>query len=106
MYYAPHILQLKKEVPAQYDEDGNPLTTESSEWETVGTCRCDDNGTSRQISMNGQMYDYSYHIVFDEGNIDAGDYVRALDESGSVRGEGEVLRVSVSNYFNYRQLWV
>ena len=41
-----------------FDEDMNPLPPKE-DWKDFGSCRCDDNGVMKQISVNGVMYDYN-----------------------------------------------
>ncbi len=108
MYFAPHILEKKVYIEPDRDDKGNTIPgTGGDAWETIGPCRCDDNGAGRQIGVAGNMVVYDYHIVI-AGNIklSVGDYVRALEQDGSVRGEGEVIKPGKCNYLNYSEVWV
>lgn len=106
MNYAPHILQVKVITKPQEDEFGRPIpSTGGEDWETIGECRCDDNDTTKQVSVNGQVYDYSYFVVYEGEKIEAGAVVRALDGE-EVRGEGTVLKSAKCNFLTYTKLWM
>ncbi|MCM0314264.1 hypothetical protein [Bacteroides fragilis] len=106
MIFAPHILYVRLDSKVEYDKDGNPITLQDETWKEVGECRCDDNGTARQISVGGQLFDFSYHIVYTGGNIAPDTEVKVLDDDGAIRGKGIVKRCSVNNYLNYSQIWI
>lgn len=108
MYFTPHILEKKSYIDPDRDDKGNTIPgTGGDMWEKIGSCRCDDNGAGRQIGVAGEMVVYDYHIVI-AGNIKlaVGDYVRALDNDGSVRGEGVVIQSGKCNYLGYSEVWV
>ena len=88
MIFAPHRLMVKVVSGPSFDEDMNPLPPKE-DWKDFGSCRCDDNGVMKQISVNGVMYDYNYHVVYEGGILNAGTEVRILDGE-SVRTEGKV----------------
>lgn len=107
MFYAPHILFVNPYSEPAHDEDGNPVEMSVTDtWIKLGSCRCDDNDTSNKVSVNGQMYDYSYFLVSEIVNVKAGDEVKALDEEGNIRGIGKVIKVTVNNYLNYMKIWM
>jgi hypothetical protein len=104
MIFCPHVLQILVISGAQI-VDGNPIPGSESR-ETIGKCRCDDNGQHKQVSVNGILYDYSYHVVHEGAKLPIGVKVRALDKDGNVRGEGEVVKSGKCNYFNYSEVWI
>ena len=106
MYYAPHILKAKVYKEPEYDENGNPIIVENDEWEEIGRCRCDDNGQMKQVSVNGSMVDFSYHIVYEGKDVLPGKEVIAIDGDGNARGAGKVIKIARCNYLNYSEIWV
>ena len=54
MIFAPHRLMVKVVSGPSFDEDMNPLPPKE-DWKDFGSCRCDDNGVMKQISVNGVM---------------------------------------------------
>ena len=104
MNYAPHILQKKTRVETIFDEDGNPIIS-GGDWVVIGECRCDDNGQMKQIGINGQVFIFSYHVVYEGDNLTPGTEVRCLDGK-EVRGEGTVLKSTKCNRLNYAELWM
>ena len=78
MYYAPHILQVKRAVSLENDELGRPIPSQdASSWVDVCRCRCDDNTTKEFRS-----------------------------ENGSVRGEGKAFITKSLNYLGYSEIWM
>lgn len=107
MIYAPHTLQVKVENKPTEDEFGNPIFPDDPfTWKTIGPCRCDDNGQMKQISVNGTMFDFSYHVVYESERITPGADVQVLDELGEVRGSGKVSKSAKCNFLPYSELWV
>lgn len=107
MFYAPHILQLKVDTPVEHDEYGNPVISEDKMyWKNIGSCRCDDASILRQTSINGQMFEYSYHIVYTGIRIAEGNHIRVLTSDKKLRAEGMVIRCRQNNYLNYGEIWV
>lgn len=107
MIFAPHILQVKRIIPAENDEFGRPIPgTDRESWEYVCDCRCDDNTTKEFRSENGHVYRPAYHVVC-EGNhgLSAGDYIRCVN-GDEVRGEGKIYISESANYFNYSEIWI
>lgn len=105
MMFAPHILQVKIVPSPAFDADMNPIPGQA-EWKEIGPCRCDDNGATKQISVNGVVRDYNYHIVYEGDRIEAGTKVRVIEESGDIRAEGEVIKPKRCNYFSYSEIWL
>lgn len=106
MNFAPHTLQVKVISKPQEDEFGRPIPgTGGEHWETICECRCDDNDTTKQVSVNGQVHDYSYLVVYEGEKIEAGTEVRAIDGE-EVRGEGSVIRSTKCNNLAYAKLWM
>lgn len=107
MNYTPHTLQVKVENQPARDEFGNPIfSDEPFTWKTIGECRCDDNGQMKQISVNGTMFDFSYHVVYEGKIITPGTEIRVFDEVGRTRGFGKVSKSAKCNFLPYSELWV
>lgn len=114
MNFSPHILYVRKETEPTYDEFGNPIAPSAltdgcnfhNMWRKVGACRCDDNNTLDKISNAGELYVYKNHIVYEGGQVKAGQTVRAINAEGDIRGEGVVVKCSVCNWFGYSEIWV
>lgn len=106
MMFAPHILKAKVYNEPEYDENGNPIIVDNDEWEEIGRCRCDDNGQMKQVSVNGSMVDFSYHIVYEGKDVLPGKEVIVLDKNGKARGAGKVIKIARCNYLNYSEIWV
>lgn len=104
MIFSPHILQIKVVAGPSFDEDMNPIPGGES-WKEIGACRCDDNGVMKQISVNGMMYDYNYHVVYEGERIKAGTEVKVLD-GDEIRAEGTAVKSAKCNYFNYSEIWL
>lgn len=108
MIYSPHILQILTDYTSKDDDNGNPDTTHADgTWVTICRCRCDDNTTKEFKNTNGDVYRPSYHIVYENAElVKAGTEIRCLNADGSVRGSGKVYLPKMTNFFNYRELWV
>ena len=108
MYYAPHILQVKRVIPFENDELGRPLPGSGGEsWVDVCRCRCDDNTTKEFRSANGSVYRPQYHVVCEGSHgLEAGDEVRCLNADGSVRGSGTIYLPKSLNYLSYSEIWM
>lgn len=104
MIFAPHRLMVKVVSGPSFDEDMNPIPPKE-DWKDFGSCRCDDNGVMKQISVNGVMYDYNYHVVYEGERIKAGTEVKVFD-GGEIRAEGTVVKSAKCNYFNYYEIWL
>lgn len=107
MIFTPHILQRKIVAHPITDEFGRVIDSDSStDWETVCNCRCDDNTTTEFRSDNGDVYRPQYHVVCSgKHDLKAGEYVQCI-EGDSVRGEGEIVRVLKTNYFNFTEVYL
>jgi hypothetical protein len=105
MIFEPHKLYRKVITGAGLNGDGDPEGGTET-WEETGRCRCDDNRQVRHISVNGEQTVYEYHIVHEGERIPAGTEVRALNEDGSIRGEGTVIKTGKCNYFDYSEIWL
>jgi|WetSurMetagenome_2_1015567.scaffolds.fasta_scaffold952664_2 hypothetical protein len=107
MMYCPHILQKLSKPESQVDDNGNPIVGSDIVWIDVCKCRCDDNTTKEFKNTNGDVYRPSYHIVYENAELVKADTeIRCLNADGSVRGFGKVYLPKMTNYFNYRELWV
>lgn len=103
MIFAPHKLYVAVAPKDLVDENGDPVT-QSEEWVELGDCRCDDNDTMKKVSVNGEWFDYRYHVVYEGVKILAGTKVR-IERNGE-RIEGVVRKPAKCNYFNYSQIWI
>ena len=106
MYFAPHILQVKVNKEPEFDDLGNPVINDNNEWEEIGPCSCYDNGQMKQVSVNGSMIDFSYHIVYEGRAVLPGEEIEVIDHNGNKRGDGKVIKIARCNYFNYSEIWV
>lgn len=104
MIFSPHTIQ-KKVITGATIEKGNPIKGSES-WINVGKCRCDDNSQQKQISVNGVLIIYNYHVVHEGERIDVGTEVQCLDENGNIRGSGIVVKTGKCNYFSYSEIWM
>lgn len=91
---APHILRVRTVTPPDHDGYGRPIPgTGGESWNDLTECFCHDNSQAREVSVNGKLWVYSYHVVYEGTKLDLGTMVRCVDKStGEVVGEGEVLR--------------
>lgn len=108
MIYVPHTLYVLADTEASFDEFGNPVPSpEENQWVVMRACRCDDNDTARRITLNGSLFDFSYHIVCEgQATVDPGSTVRVTDENGMVRAEGRVVKCRRCNFMNFAELWI
>lgn len=102
MIYAPHTLYRLDSVEVR-DEFGR-IVEKTDKWVEVGRCRCVDNNTQKQISVNGKDYTYSYQINFDAPRIAAGAKIKVTGREEAV--EGEVIASARYNYFNHSVVWL
>ena len=88
---APHKLQLLVITPEKNDEYNRPIPgTGSERWEEVTICFCHDNSQQKEESVNGKLWVYNYHVVYEGDKIALGSHVRCLDAEGNTVGEGDV----------------
>ena len=88
---APHKLYIRTLVQGETDEYGRQVSEDSESWKPFADCFCHDNSQAREITVNGQLWTYSYHIVYEGDKIPLGTYVRCMDGSRVV-GEGKVVK--------------
>lgn len=101
--YRPHQLFVVEQCKT-FDENGNfEGVTECERF--ISPCRCDDASVRDAITINGEQFFPSYHIVSEKG-VKNGDFVRVKTEECKVRAEGKVVRSSYANYFNLYQVWI
>jgi len=105
MNYTPHILKVCHPGQSSKNDEG-VITPGVPTWETIGGCRCDDNGGLKQVGINGQAYTYNYHIVYEGTKIPIGTKVRVFEADSTIRGEGEVIKSSKCNFLNYSEIWL
>lgn len=106
MLFAPHILQQKETLSPKYDKYGRVIATTEHKWVNICSCRCDDNTTREFTSVNGSVFRPNFHIVCNgENKLKAGDIIRCL-QGENVICQGEVLKVTSTNWFNYTEVWI
>lgn len=88
---APHILQI--EVQATKRDKYNRLLPSTNQWQNIGECFCHDSGAIHKVSINGQMFDFNYHVVYEGEKIAVGKIIRCL-LGDKVIGEGKVIKSS------------
>lgn len=96
---APHILQVRTLTEPTYDEYGRQLTDNGEVWKSVAECFCHDNSQMKQVSVDGELWTYSYHIVYEGKSLLLGTKVRCIGSAcrcgcGDVIGEGEVKKLA------------
>lgn len=101
--YAPHRLYIEK-TEFQHDRYGNLISSEKV-LEYVCECRCDDSGDSNPVTINGEDFFPTYHIV-SEKDVPIGSYVRVQNPDGTKRAFGRVVRITRSNYFGFCNLYL
>lgn len=91
---APHTLQVCTVKPIEVDEYGRPVKGSGGEtWEDVAECFCHDNTQMKQVSVNGELWTYQYHIVYEGTKIALDTKLRCIDkETGETVGEGKVTK--------------
>ncbi len=91
---APHILHVCTVTPLEYDEFGKPVKgSGGEEWEELTVCFCHDNTQMKQVSVNGELWTYKYHIVYEGEKIALGTKVRCTDgKNGNTIAEGTVTK--------------
>ncbi len=103
MVYAPHKLYVRRSEK-QYDDFGN-FVGKSDKEDFLCGCRCDDAGVRDAITLNGERFFPSYHVVC-EKPVALGAFVVMYRADGNVRGEGKVVKVAEANYFGLFQIWI
>ena len=90
---APHILQVRTVTPPENDEYGRPIPgTGGEQWDNLTECFCHDNHQHEQRSINGRLWDYSYHVVYEGEKIALDTMVRFVSvKTGKVVGQGKVI---------------
>lgn len=89
---APHRLQSRFLSDGLKDEFGRQVTESSESWDDVAECFCHDNSQMKQVSVNGELWTYQYHVVYEGVKIGLGTKVRCLGPDGNVVGEGKVIK--------------
>lgn len=88
----PHTLQVRTTSEPQTDEFGRQISEGEETWTDVAPCFCHDNSQMKQVSVNGELWTYNYHVVYEGSKLALGTHIRCLDDSGSVIGEGDVTK--------------
>lgn len=89
---APHKLMVRTVKPFLNDEFGRPVPgTGGESWDELTECFCHDNSQVKEVSINGQLWVYSYHVVYEGKKIALDTRVQCLDKvTGVLVGAGEV----------------
>jgi hypothetical protein len=89
---APHLMQVCEVTPLQYDEYGKPVAGSGGEsWGGAAECFCHDNTQMKQVSVNGELWTYAFHVVYEGDRLAPGTKVRCVSrEDSTVIGEGTV----------------
>lgn len=104
MIYAPHILKrLISEITN--DSYGRPIQTTS--WETICPCRCDDDGVTEVVGENGHVNRAKYHIVCGRNTtVRQGDTIKVENQDGTIRAQGVAQSPKNLNKLPYSEIWV
>ena len=105
MIFTPHTLSIKSISKPSFDESRNPIPV-TEKWVELCKCRADDNGSTKQIAVNGSLHAFSYHIVYKGDKIQIDTEVECKDKNGAVRCRGKVLKSSICNRLNYAEIWI
>lgn len=91
---APHILQVRTVTPPENDEYGRPIPgTGGEQWNNLTECFCHDNSQQKEVSVNGKLWVYAYHVVYEGEKIALDTMVRCIDNvTEEVVGEGKVIK--------------
>lgn len=110
---APHILQVRTLTDPVYDTFGRQITESEETWSDLAECFCHDNSQMKQISVNGELWTYAYHIVYEGEGIPLGTKVRCVSRDGNgfdeIVGEGEVKKKAAcysSAFLGRRDIWI
>ena len=91
---APHILQVRTVTPPENDEYRRPIPgTGGESWDELIECFCHDNSQMQEVSVNGKLWVYSYHVVYEGAKLALDTTVNCLDkETKKVVGYGKVIK--------------
>ena len=88
---APHLLQRLVKAEPILDRAGRQVGETSERWENIAECFCHDNSQMKQVAVNGEMWTYQFHLVYEGEKIPLDTSVRCLDkETQEIVGEGRV----------------
>ena len=106
LIFSPHSLYKRIKGQEERDEFGRIIPNETSKWQFICNCRCDDNTTTKYTKDNGNVFVPRYQVVAPLTNhIKEGDYIRCMDGE-NIRGEGEVDSVKRGTFFSKMVLWM
>lgn len=89
---APHKLYARNIAEPVRDAYGRQVSENRISWDYITDCFCHDNSQTREVTVNGKLWVYSYHIVYEGEKIPLGTYIKCLNVRGDVVGEGEVVK--------------
>ena len=88
---APHILQRCVKAEPILDRAGRQTGETAESWEDVAECFCHDNTQMKQVAVNGELWTYQYHIVYEGVKLPLDTKVRCIDkQTRESVGEGLV----------------
>lgn len=88
---APHILQKCIKAEPILDRAGRQIGETEERWEDVAECFCHDNSQTKQVAVNGELWTYQYHVVYEGAKLPLDTKVRAIEKgSETIIGEGKV----------------
>lgn len=91
---APHKLYVRTLTEPTKDEYGRQTSDGTESWDFVAMCFCHDNSQMKEVSVNGELWTYDYHVVYEGSKIPLGTMVKCLDANGNTVGKGVVKRNS------------
>lgn len=106
---SPHKLQVRIIDEPVLDEFGQQVGESSERWETVANCFCHDNSQMRQVLVNGVLWTYSYHVVYEGEKIPLDTKIRCVDGCCNVVGMGHVKKNAKcygADFPNRCDIWV
>ena len=107
---APHILQKCIKAEPILDRAGRQIGETEERWEDVAECFCHDNSQMEQISVNGELWTYAYHVVYEGDMVALGTKVQCTDKSsGELIGHGVVRKIARCHSFEFQgrtDLWL
>lgn len=89
---APHTLYKLSVSEPQEDEYGRQISEGTESWTMVAACFCHDNSQMKQVSVNGELWTYAFHVVYEGSKIPLGTMVECFDADGNKVGKGEVVK--------------
>jgi len=107
---APHILQKCIKAQPILDRAGRQVGESAETWEDVAECFCHDNSQMKQVAVNGEMWTYQHHVVYEGATILLDTKVRCIDkQTQETIGEGFVKKKAAcysKEFQGRRDIWL